>query len=419
MRCVNPTFVTYRNVMGVERRQQIPCGHCIACLHNHQDEWSIRLQETNNAHTSFIYDTLTFSPSGISYRNITDKVSSHFSEFYSHNTLNSLFSRYQCVDTETGEMLLLAPYVDRAVLQAWLKRGRELFRYHYGRRLKMKYFIVYENGPKTSRPHFHALFWGISHADYLRFFAKPWRRDMGFTKTKFIDKGSDKDRQCIARYLSKYVSKGVFESPLVHAGLIPKPYRAISHGIGEEYLKNSRFDWFRSDFARYLKKHSVDIREDHSELSYWSPLRNFIESNSAKAIFPILVKHFQKLGTRLTTYYDSQGYPHQLPRYYRHKLCNYKVPNFLSYALQEYLLEDARVHDNKSIQEFARDLGYRIADKDPKDTYAGFGRKLYDILSYQHFAAQVLQAKAQAKGRYIKLKNHYGRAMNLNYAYCN
>lgn len=422
MKCLHPRIIKYTDIMGVEHFQEIPCNHCIACLHNQQDSWSIRLLETNNAHTSFIYDTLTFSPSGISYRNISDKalrVISNCSSPQDRLKLEKLLDRYRCVDPDSGELMYLAPYVDRSILQNWIKRGRELFRYRYGRRLNLKYFIVYENGPKTSRCHYHLLMWGISYEDYITFFAKPWRRSMGFTKTKFIFKGTDKDRQCIARYLSKYVSKGVFESPLVRYNLIPKPYRSISHGIGEEFLNRKCFDWFRSDFARYLKKHSVDLSERHDELSFRSKLRAFIASPAYKQIYPRIIEHLKQCSYNLTTYYDSNGFAHSLPRYYRDKLFNSKVPNILSYVAQEYLLESARVYHNKELQEFAHSLGYLVADKSPQDSFAGFGRELFNILDHKFDLTKRLQAKIEAKGRFIKLKNHYGRAMNLNYAYCN
>lgn len=66
-----------------------------------------------------------------------------------------------------------------------------MFVYYHKTRPKWKYLIFEEYGPGTSRPHFHLLFWGISYADYVCFFAEPWRDNFGFTLTKFI-KGTDK-----------------------------------------------------------------------------------------------------------------------------------------------------------------------------------------------------------------------------------
>ena len=416
MKCIHPIIRVYRDVMGVEHRYECPCGKCIACLHNQQDSWFIRLSETNFNFRSFVYDTLTFSPSGISYRDITEKVWEHRAECFGHKPLADVLKRYALVDKDSGEVCYLAPVVERSVIRGWIKRGRENFYNEHGYRCKIKYFIVEEYGPKTSRPHFHLLMWGLSRSDYIRFFAKPWRRGYGFTKTCYVDEGTDKDRNCIAKYVSKYVSKGVFESPLVSAGLAPKPFRSISKGIGEEYLRHNRFAWFFGSFAEILKGMSVDIRY-RQFANYKRNLRYLIKNDILEGYD--LNKRFDECCGRLSLYYDREGYPHALPRYYKHKLANFHLPNVLSYALQTYLLENARVHYNKGLQEFAHSLGFRVADRDPKDTYAGFGRKLFDLLDNKYFTSSRLQAIAEAKGRYIKLKNHYGRAMNLNYAYCN
>ena len=415
MRCVHPIIRKYRDVAGVEHSFECPCGKCIACLHNFQDSWAIRMRETCDAYQNFIYDTLTFSPAGISYRYVTPKVLSHFHDCYGDPQTSKLLDRYSIYDKETGEIMALVPVIDRSVIRDWIRQGKELFVYRHHYRPKIKYFIVEEYGPKTSRPHFHLLMWGLSREDYVTYFAKPWRRRYGFTKTKFIQGGTDKDRDCISRYISKYVSKGVFESPLVKCGLAPKPFRSISHGIGEEYLyRKAGFRWFLSDYADILKGISIDDRFAPGDVQRTSIIRKHIANDILEG--SKLKDIFAKSETALTTYYDKNGFVHALPRYYKSKLLGLHKPNILSYEIQTYLLESARVHDNKNLQEFARGLGYSIGDKDPKDSFAGFGEKLYNILYDKYFFARCLQAKVEARRRYIKLKNHYQRAMNLPYA---
>lgn len=417
MRCIHPIIRKYLDIAGVEHIHECPCGKCIACLHNSQDSWSFRCLQTCESYKDFIYDTLTFSPSGISYRNVTDKLLSSL-DLYNDVELSRHLNYYQHVDRGSGEIMQLVPVIDRSVIRNWIRRGKELFVYHNHYRPKIKYFICEEYGPKTSRPHIHLLCWGLSRADYVRFFAKPWRRMFGFTRTKFIQGGTVKDRECICRYISKYVSKGVFESPLVKSNLVPKPFRSISHGLGEEYIdKVPLFKFFSSWRAEWAKSIGVDSRLLSGEILRTSYLRLCIKDNISEGLG--LEKYFSLLSRYLTTWYDSLGHPHPLPRYYKNKLADMHRPNLLSYALQTYLLEDARVQYNKGIQEYAHSLGYIVADKDPKSETAGFDSQLYHLLCRGYFVAQRVQAKTEAKRRYIRLKNHYGRALNLQGMFVN
>lgn len=408
MRCLHPLIRKYINHFdGKEYVQECPCGKCLACLHNEQDSWCIRLRETCDAYKDFVYDTLTFNQDSITYFDVTEQVLDE-RRIISPESMK-LLERYSFYDKETGEIRYYSPAIDRSVVRDWIRQGRELFVHHHKYRPKMKYFVVEEYGPKTSRPHFHLLMFGISKIDYIRFFKKKWRSQYGFTKTQFIQAGTDKDRSCISRYVSKYVSKGVFESPLVKDGFSPKPFRSISHGIGAEYLENSIFDWFRSDVAQFYRDLCLDMNYEPSHQMRFSHLKYLIK----KGIYENFNLPSEAVLSRLVSYFDSNGYRHSCPRYYKARLLGLFKPNLLSYAVQAHLLESARVYDNKALQEFSRSLGYHPKVEEVADSYAGFGRKLYNILYDKYFASRCLQAKIEAKRVYDKLKNHYGRAMNI------
>ena len=49
-------------------------------------------------------------------------------------------------------------------------------------RCSAKWFAALEYGPKWARPHVHIAVFNVSRADWVRFWAKPWRQEMGFTK---------------------------------------------------------------------------------------------------------------------------------------------------------------------------------------------------------------------------------------------
>lgn len=403
MRCVNLQQAKYVDLRGRTIWYERPCGHCLACLHNQQDSWSIRITETANHHNFFVYDTLTFRPSALTFIDVTDVCSCPKIEISQES--QKLLDLYRDLDEYTGEVRYLSPAIDRSVLQGWIKRARENFYLDNGYRPKWKYFIVEEYGPKTSRPHIHLLWWGISKEDYIKYLGKPWSRDYGARKPHYKF-GTDKDRRCIARYISKYVSKGVFESPLVLDGLSPKPFRSISHGIGEELLLLSCYDRFRTPKCEYLKQYRV-IKSDRDLTRHY--VYRLLEAGAGNE-----VPSYSKDDLRyLTTYYDNLGVPHALPRYYRTKLLKLDTPNVYSATVQALLLENSRLHYNQKIQEFARTLGYQPDVGKVQSATAGFGRELYHLLCGQYTIIQNCQAKANAVRCYDKLKNHYGRAMNI------
>lgn len=415
MRCVSPGYHwVISPLTGHRSWMPYPCGHCVACLHNSQDSWAIRLNEEAK-HTErheFIYDTLTFSPQGLpylSYREVKPTISQES---------RSLLKRYsEEYARSVGEFApYVVPYVDRSLIRDWIRQARELFVYHHGYRPNWKYVVFMEYGPKTSRPHFHLMFFNCSLNDYVRYLAKPWRRRYGFTKTKLVSNETSKGRECISRYVSKYCSKGVFESPLVQDGLAPKPFHCIAHGIGVGYLQSSAFDSFRSDtselFAGVVSSHrgynefGDSLGFDHSRLS------RFYDSCSES----FLKRWSDSLNLRVVSIYvDEKGFKHALPRYYKTKLLGYK-PNFLYHAVQDLLYARSEQYNQSKLFEFALQLGYQQADKEAP--FMGFSFEQYDALSVQFFAAQTRQAYIEAKRRFIKLKNHYLRPLrNKAYAY--
>ncbi len=405
MKCLHPKTIEYINAVGIRRYMSVPCGHCIACLHNLQDSWCIRLQETSKAHKTFIYDTLTFKDESLPTKQVGffDKSLDNLSE----DSLRILDDNYLVYDSDSGEMYYNVPLLDKTNIQNWVKRGRENFYNDNGYRLKMKYFVCSEYGPKTSRPHYHVLFFGIDKPTYDKYFAKPWQDNFGFTKTKHITTDKFKDRQCISRYVSKYVSKGVFESPLVKDGISNKPFRLISKGIGEEYLKNKVFDFFKSDICQKWKRVTNEL-ENRPVFEIYAGCKisrlKFVESISPQ------------LETFLNSYVDSNGFRHSLPRYYLNKLLGYEQ-NFLKFAVQEHLLFMRTTQQKADMEEFARKRGFKKTYFKPYYDSVFEGEVRTDApasLMHEYFAEQRREAQVRARAEYTKLKNHYKRGFNLS-----
>lgn len=415
MQCTNLHYRRlYRPLTGKEMWMPYPCGKCVACLHNQQDAWAIRLNEEakHSERHEFIYDTLTFSPQGMPYQVLTevpDNVSPEARE------LLLLYSKeYARVVGECADYVV--PYVTRDIIRDWIRRGRELFVFHHGYRPDWKYVVFMEYGPKTSRPHFHLMFFNISLSDYVKYLKKPWRRQYGFTKTHLVSNESSKGRQCVSRYVSKYCSKGIFESPLVRYGLSPRPFRCISKGVGRSYICGSAFDEFRSSASEVLR----DIRAVHdydAELDIyrgWNYGRcmdyevSFGESSFGLPSDSSLDK--------LAIYVDESSFKHALPRYYKRILLGSDKPNYYACKVQDLLLARTEQYYKGKLFEFALSLGYTKANKEAP--LLGFSRKQYNSLDRQYFLISSQQARTKAYGRFIKLKNHYFRPLrNKAFAY--
>lgn len=405
MKCVSPRTMYYRDLLGVRHAFDCPCGKCVACLHNKQDSWAIRALETTKAKPQFVYDTLTFRPSALPMVELCDildanpdivvsEQSAYMLQFY--NNVHMLFA---------GQSARI-PYVDRSIIRDWIRRGRENYVYdHRGKRPDWKYMVVMEYGPKTSRPHFHLLFWNISRSDYKKYFGLPWFERYGCTKPAYFNGSStSKDRECITRYISKYCSKGFFESPWVKDGILPKPFKCVSQGLGAEYLENSKFDYFRGVLPTIFKDMSINESFDSGCLQRTSHVRNLVDLD-------IMEGHDvpQSALDALSVYYDGLGRPHALPRYYKQKLLNLLHPNVFSYTIQTLLLARADLHTNKAIQRLGNSLGLRIPDKALQSSILGLSRRLYNLLCYKFVFITRVESRVKAKRRYTLLKNHYLR----------
>lgn len=407
MDCLNPGHRwLYRPLTGEAVWTAFPCGHCVNCLHKLQDSWSIRINESIKASCNheFIYDTLTFAPANMPFK-VLDSVDLNKISSESRSLLSRYSQEYARV-TGGDFQPFVVPNFERSIIRDWIRRGRELFVFDHGYRPKWKYFVVSEYGPKTSRPHAHLVMMNISLGDYVRYFAKPWRRDYGFTKTKLVSNDTKKGRQCISRYVSKYVSKGVFESPLVKDGLAVKPFRSISHGIGEEYLSHPRFNVFRTPLAEALKKYTAVpfvVGEHSGGVDY-----SGIQALEKSFITPV-VSLSDDMADSLTRYVDESSFVHSSPRYFKSKLLNSFKPNYYAVKIQDLLLSRYSDYYSKCLFKFALQMGYSQRVRETSDL--GLSPLEYDALSRQFVSSERIEAQIKARRRYVKLKNHYFRPL--------
>lgn len=470
MKCLHPFTRKYKDALTGEMKECLcPCGHCINCLHAYQDMWSIRLGEAAKYYKSMVYDTYTIRPDKMivkidftkptksgtlygsteTYRqwkvNAFMKSYDSFKRYYPHISFDSWK-----ILKKTGFKVYHYP---KEEVQKWFKRGREEYYRAKGYRPDITYFLSQEYGPETSRPHFHILFFGITYADYMTYWGNPWRDNIGWTKPVFKCYGADtvKDFNNMVRYVSKYVSKGVFESPFVLDGLQEKPYKLISKGIGAGYLLKDFFTPFKNpEFIKWMDFHKPSDQqyykklgqlEEEGDMEKIKEYKKYFKKCSTNIAYALANKEYLKdtgevdnnmyidlssitpeVLKKIQIYYDSNGYPHALPQYYKNKLFRKNnEKNIYQLEIQNLLEQSARLHDNQVIQREALDLGVVI----PDDwlTEDSFSWKLSPstlfMVQYNHLVKQRSQAQTRAERLYARLKNTYNRGkMNLQNPAC-
>lgn len=174
--CVSPITIRVNNSDGF-RTYQVPCGKCFECLKTKQNDYMVRIYEELLQVSKACFVTLTYKP----------------------KTVPTI--------VRDGKEYLTVWKPD---VKNWIKR----FRTNYERKTGVKglrYFLCSEYGPKTHRPHYHAIFFGLSKKD-MWLALDDWSTRFGYVCAKDVDYKS-KSLLKAARYVSKYACKGVFENP--------------------------------------------------------------------------------------------------------------------------------------------------------------------------------------------------------------
>lgn len=112
MKCPNPKTIRAKpNVYDIQTNI-VPCGQCVICMKNKVTEWKIRFQEEAKNSIANCFLTFTYSDE--------------------HLPKNG-------VEVEH------------------LKKFNNNLKHYY----KFKYYLISEYGPKTHRPHYHGLYFGV------------------------------------------------------------------------------------------------------------------------------------------------------------------------------------------------------------------------------------------------------------------
>ena len=139
-----------------------------------------------------------------------------------------------------------------------------------------KYFVTSEYGPKTHRPHYHGVLFGVTYEEFERYFAPDLLEKFGSVDFSVLRPSGG-----AMTYLSKYCSKGSYEHPYcakdfiypngleyhskhyehslddfnVDCALVAPTFHLISKGLGACYaFQNEVLEYFGVELASYLTK---------------------------------------------------------------------------------------------------------------------------------------------------------------------
>lgn len=204
--CVNPYIAKTSDGTPIP----VPCGKCLDCRKQYQNEWIFRLRQEAKRTLFPCFITLTY---------------------------NDEHLPLEC-DEETGEMLSV---VRKRDWQLFMKRLRKNGKdYLHG----CRYYAIGEYGSKMNRAHMHAILIApnLDCVDTMRrLVEKSWcdkdGNPLGYTKTKFA---SDNSYHYVCKYMNKIDDR-------FH---LQKPFRLFSRSIGLNFLTDRMIDYYLTTFDR-------------------------------------------------------------------------------------------------------------------------------------------------------------------------
>lgn len=193
MACISPLSIPRPNGKGSADRLTVPCGKCIGCLSAHRQDWTFRLKQELKTATSAVFLTLTYVDEHLPINPVSKK-----------------------------------PEVSKIDVQLFLKRLRKRCP-----KVKLRYYLVSEYGPKTKRPHYHGIFFNLPFTEVGNekkldnLITTSWQK--GFIKVGTVTAAS-------IGYVTKYLITKNDENP----GVAPVfSLMSRNPAIGSNYLNNA------------------------------------------------------------------------------------------------------------------------------------------------------------------------------------
>lgn len=257
--CVHPLKITRPTINGGVKEYIVPCGHCSECLQKLRNEVAALACLEGSDKKSLSFMTMTYRQSELPISRI------RWFKFDNHDT-GEILAEWKPVSVERGSSCydwqldsfknkcelqpdddndFICPTLHRQDWKDHMKRfRRSLDRAGIEKKFSMLCFGEY--GDRRARPHYHALFFGLS-AQAEKIFTDLWQKYYGDCKTisvpRFNVDGSDAFMK-VSKYISKYISKGSHLPEACKLGYIEKPRRLSSVRFGRSDLDISKLRSF-------------------------------------------------------------------------------------------------------------------------------------------------------------------------------
>lgn len=322
----------------------VPCGKCANCLEHKQNEflvksyraalyygklWLVTLSYSDESlpiSASFaVYDSEGICES-VSQPEYVDDLREVFFERAPIGQYTDSRSRVRTfrkafwlpVEREDGYTCkaYLSPSVRKKDVSNWIKKCRVYYERMYGTSMpEFKYVIAPEYGSVTGRPHYHVCIYGLN-AKIIYWMCAFWRKRFGFfdvRRVRHINSDGSDGFAKMSAYVSKYISKGLFERKDVKEGLCFRPRLTPSRYLG---LENSSY------FASLRSWHlAYDVAKTNYVVEY--PIcnpRTYIDYSTGEQLRLVTpAKESVDLITRIVDrlYIDINGYKYPIPKTFR------------------------------------------------------------------------------------------------------
>lgn len=303
--CVSPfTVVIESRSSGFKRSINVPCGKCIECVKRRQNDWKLRITKECESWSHVYFFTLTYRdsmlPCNLCYEDVYDEVL-----FHGRKPMCELQQKISYPGSS------IYSTVDFDDVRRWLKRFRTNYEREHGSKWNVKYFICSEYGPNprgTKRPHYHGIFMtDLEYNDLLPMFNE-WSEVYG--RIQFDECGiSREEKSSVANYVSKYCSKGCFESRSedINAKRIKRAYSCMSKSIGLKWIEEHSNDWLKyvPSYVGVDGDWDIDLIED-----YFNTMKSHDPEDYSKYMLELdnLIMNLK--------IYDGNNFAYKLPRFY-------------------------------------------------------------------------------------------------------
>lgn len=181
----------------------VPCGRCFMCRIARASEWAVRL-----THESFYHDKTAFITWTYDNEHLPDNNS-----------------------------------IDKKEMQKYIKKLRRTFQER-----RLRYYLSGEYGSNYSRPHYHAIVYGVNMLDKPEI-EKSWSKGIVDVQNVTYD---------TCRYVASYVFDKYSKKAIDYIGDRQKPFQLQSLGIGKQFaLDNANQIKENLELTLYGKKVSI------------------------------------------------------------------------------------------------------------------------------------------------------------------